>query len=199
MAEPGKLIVLEGIADATLGDLAASLCRWLREQQVAVEHTREPTYGPAGSQVLLVRQGRLQLDAVSLALLCLADRLDHLHEGGILSWLDRGRHVVCVHYALSAYAHQWGQVDWGWQRQIDASCRVPDLTLLVDLPRFGKHPHAEEEPLRMAYLQAVERLRAEGQAVVVVDGRGGLEEVLGECQRHVADLLGRAGGPPPLR
>jgi thymidylate kinase len=129
----------------------------------------------------------LQLDAVSLALLCLADRLDHLHEGGLLSWLNQGRHVVCVHYALSAYARQWGQVDWAWQRQIDASCRVPDLTLFYDLPS------AETESLRAAYLQAIERLREEGQWVVVVDGRGGPEEALGLCQRRVADLLARAG------
>jgi thymidylate kinase len=210
MAEQGKLVVLEGTADAALGSLAESLCRWLREEQVAVEQTREPTYGPAGSQVLLARepthgpagsrvllarQGRLQFDPVSLALLCLADRLDHLQrEDGILSWLDDGRWVVCVHYALSAYARQWGQVDWKWQRQIDASCRVPDLTLYVDLP------HVEADPLRMAYLQAIDRLREEGQTVVRVDGRGAPDKVLRVCQRHVADLLGRddAGAVHPF-
>jgi thymidylate kinase len=183
MAEQGKLIVLEGMDDAILGDLAASLCRWLRERQVAVEQTREPTYGPAGSQVLLARQGRLQLDPVSLALLCLADRLDHLNEGGILSWLDQGWHVVCVHYVLSAYARLWGQVDWGWQRQIDASCRVPDVTIFVDSSPPG------EDPLQMAYLQAIERLQEEGQAVIVVDGRGGAGGVLEICQRRVVDLI----------
>ena len=130
---------------------------------MAVEQTREPTHGPAGSQVLLARQGRLQFDPASLALLCLADRLDHLHEGGILSWLEQGRQVVCVHYALAAYARQWGQVDWAWQRQIDAPCRAPDLTLFVDAAS------AAEDPLRAAYLQAIERLRQEGQA----DRRGG--------------------------
>ena len=184
MAEQGKLIVLEGTDDAILDDLAASLCRWLREQSIAVEQTREPTYGPAGSQVLLARQGRLQLDAVSLALLGLADRLDHLEcEGGILSWLDQGRHVVCVHYAMAAYARQWGQVDWAWQRQIDASCRSPDLTFFVDSAAV------EEDALQMAYLEAIERLREEGQTVVVIDGHGALDEALGACQRHVADVI----------
>jgi thymidylate kinase len=184
LAEQGKLIVLEGIDDGALGSLAEPLCRWLREQDVSVEHTREPTYGPAGTQVLLARQGRLQFDPVSLALLDLADRLDHLHEGGILSWLDRGRHVMCVHYALSAYARQWGQVDWEWQRRIDAPCRVPDLMLFVDSALSG------QDALRAAYLEAIERLREEGQAVVVVDGRGPPEEVLAMCKRHVSDLLG---------
>jgi thymidylate kinase len=183
LAEQGKLIVLEGVDDVVLGDLAASLCRWLREAQVDVEQTREPTYGPAGAQVLLARQGRLQLDPVSLALLCLADRLDHLHEGRMLAWLDQGRHVVCIHYALFAYAGQWGQVDWRWQRQIDASCRAPDLTLYVDRPRPA------QERLQAAYLQAIERLREEGQAVVVVDGRGALDEILALCQQNLAHLI----------
>jgi hypothetical protein len=184
MAKQGKLIVLEGMDDVALGELATSLCRWLREQGVAVEGTREPTYGPAGSQVLLARQGRLQLDAVSLALLHLADRLDHLQrENGILSWLDEGRCVVCVHYALSAYARLWGEVDWAWQQEIDAACRAPDLALYVD------SAPAEGDALRAAYLEAIECLQEKGQAVVRVDGRGGPEEVLTRCQRHVADLL----------
>ena len=192
-AEQGKLIVLEGLDDATLGDLAASLCRWLREQSLSVEQTREPTHGPAGAQVLLARQGRLQFDPASLALLGLADRLDHLHEGGILSWLEQGRHVVCVHYALSTYARLWGQVDWAWQRRIEAPCRAPDLTLFVD------GASAEEGSLRAAYGEALERLRAEGQSVIVIDGRGRPDETLGVCQQHVADLLTRVseGGMTP--
>lgn len=197
MAEYGKLIALEGIDDVALGSLAESLCRWLREQGVSVECTREPTYGPAGSQVLLARQGRLQLDAVSLALLHLADRLDHLQrEDGILSWLDEGRWGVCVHYALHAYARLWGQVEWEWQRRIDASCRAPDLTLYVERPQVAQRtlsgaPHAGEDALQAAYRQAVERLQGEGQPVVAIAGRRAADEVSLACRGHVADLLGR--------
>jgi thymidylate kinase len=190
LAEQGKLIVLEGIDDVALSELAASLCRRLREGQAAVEQTREPTYGPAGAQVLLARRERLQLDPFSLALLCLADRLDHLHEGGVLAWLEQGRHVVCVHYALAAYARQWGQVDWGWQRQIDAPCRTPDLTLLVDLP-------CAQDPLRTAYRHAAARLQEEEQVVVVVDGGAGPDEALSLCRRHVCDLLKVPGTARP--
>jgi thymidylate kinase len=192
LAERGKLIVLEGTDDALLGDLSGSLCRWLREQQASVEGAREPTHGPAGSQVLLAWQGRLQLDATSLALLYLADRLDHLQrEDGMLSWLDEGRNVVCVHYVVAAYARLWGQVDWAWQRRIEAPCRASDLTLFVD-----SEP-TEADPLRAAYWEVIERLRADGQSVIVVEGRGGQDEVLGVCQQHVADLLGQARTPLP--
>jgi len=199
MEGQGKLIVLEGINDAALVELVEALCRWLREQGSAAEHTREPTYGPAGTQVRLAQQGRLELDPVSLALLSLADRLDHLErEDGIRTWLASGRHVLCVHYALHAYAWQWGQVDWAWQRRIDALCRAPDLTLYVDSP-FSALDGAcggdseglgsNAEILEKGYYQVIERLQAEGQPVVIVDGRDTPDEVYRACLRHVAHLL----------
>ncbi len=192
MAQAGKLIVLEGMDDISLSALSERLCHWLRDQGVTVEQTREPTYGPAGAQVRLVHQGRLQLDPASLALLWVADRLDHLEcEDGILSWLAAGCHVLCVHHALFAYAHQWEQVEWDWLRRIDAPCRAPDLTLFVDTPLSltSRADTAEVERLSVGYLQAIERLRGEGQPIEVVDGRGTLEEAYRVCQRHVIDLL----------
>jgi thymidylate kinase len=184
VAEQGKLIVLEGTDDVLLGGLAESLCCWLREQDLSAERTREPTYGPAGSQVLLARKGRLQLAPVSLALLYLADRLDHLQRGGgLLSWLDEGRCVVCVHYALSAYAWLWGKVDWAWQQEIEAPCRRSDLTLFVDSAPVKEDTH------RAAYLEAIGRLRKEGHAIAMVDGGGTPDEVLTRCRRHVGGLL----------
>ena len=58
MAETGKLIVLEGVDDTALTLLGEELGRWMREHGLSVEETREPTYGPAGIQILLARQGR---------------------------------------------------------------------------------------------------------------------------------------------
>jgi thymidylate kinase len=198
MAETGRLIVLEGLDDAALGSLAERLCYGLREQGIAAEYTREPTYGPAGAQVRLAQQGRLPLDPISLALLCLADRLDHLErEEGIRAWLASGRHVLCVHYALYAYAWQWGQVDWDWQRRIDAACRAPDLTLYVDMPLSvlgevcvggSEVPDANAKRLDRGYRQAIARLRDEGQSVVVVDGRDTLDAIYRACRCHIEDL-----------
>jgi thymidylate kinase len=192
MADEGRLIVLEGIDDAALSALAERLCHWLRRQGIAAEHTREPTYGPAGTQVRLAQQGRLPFDAASLALLWLADRLDHLErEDGILTWLAAGRHVLCVHYALFAYAHQWGQVEWPWLRQIDAPCRAPDLTLFIDtpIPEADGRCVEDVEGLRTGYLQAIERLQDEGRTIVVVDDPGAPDGVYRACRRYVADLL----------
>ena len=201
MVETGRLIVLEGLDDVALGALAVRLCDALREQGVAAEHTREPTYGPAGAQVRLARQGRLPLDPISLALLCLADCLDHLdREDGIRAWLAAGRHVFCVHYTLYVCAWQWGQVDWDWQRQIEASCLVPDLTLYLDSPLSALNGAcvgdaevlgSNAERLESGYCRAIERLQDEGQPVVVVDGRAAPDEVYRACLRYVADLGAR--------
>jgi dTMP kinase len=201
VAETGRLIILEGLNNLVLGALAERLCYGLRAQGIAAEHTREPTYGPAGAQVRLARQGRLQLDPVSLALLCLADRLDHLdREDGIRAWLAAGRHVLCVHYALYAYAWQWDQVDWDWQRRIEAPCPVPDLTLYVDAPFSASEGAcvgdaevlgANAERLEKGYYRAIACLQDEGQPVVMVDGRGALDEVYHVCRGHVADLGAR--------
>lgn len=187
MAENGKLIVLEAIDDAVLAQLAQELCLWLRKCGLAVEETREPTYGPAGTQILLARQRRLQLDARSLALLYLADRLDHVQRsGGIESWLAAGRHVLCVHYGLAAAARLWGEVEWDWLCRIGALCRVPDLTLWIDLPPDG--PPGRQ--LRENYVAVVQRSRKRGQQIAILDSPGTPAQLYLACRQQIAQLLG---------
>jgi len=194
MAENGKLIVLEAVDDTALALLSGQLCRWLRECGLPVEETREPTYGPAGAQILLSRQGRVHFDAVSLALLYLADRLDHVQrEDGIDNSLAAGRHVICNHYGLAAGSQLWGQVEYDWLCRIDALCRVPDLTLFVDLPADAPL----QSQLRAGYLAAIQCLKDTGQNMRVVDGVfNGLvaaEDVLAQmslaCKQQIAGLL----------
>ena len=156
MANDAKLIVLEAVDDAVLAYLSGEVCRWLRNCELLIEETREPTYGPAGTQILLDRQGRLRFDAASLALLYLADRLDHVqHTGGIERSLAAGRHIVCTHYGLAAAARLWGEVDWDWLCRIDTLCRPPDLTLFLDL----KVQDAPQVQLRQGYLAAIDCLQ----------------------------------------
>jgi dTMP kinase len=187
MTGKGKFIILEGVDDSALDRLAEALCRWLRGQHLEVEHTREPTYGPAGAQVLLARQGRLQFDATTLALLYLADRLDHVqHTDGIESWLGAGRHVICAHYGLAACAWLWGHVEWDWLCRIDALSRVPDLTLFIDLPARG----SQQRRLQEGYRASVQKLQANSQEIAVVDGADTPDKIYLTCRKHVARLLG---------
>jgi len=209
MSGEGKLIVLEGIDDAVLSVQAERLFHWLREQGIAVEQTREPTHGPAGAQIRLVQQGRLQIDPATLALFRVADRMDHLRrEDGVLSWLAAGRYVVCVRYLLFSYAHQWDQVnayasrrlcgtvayvEWDWLRQINALCRVPDLALFIDTPTsFAATGCASElARLRQSYLNVIKRLQSEGESIEIIGGRSTADEIHRACLREVARLLHR--------
>lgn len=187
MAESGKLIALEAIDDVSVERLAQELCRWIRECGMAVEHTREPTYGPAGIQLLLAQQGRLAFDATSLALLYLADRLDHEQRvDGIGAWRAARRHVICAHYRLAADARLCGQVEWDWLQRIDALSCTPDLTLYIDFPSQG----IEQDSLRTGYYAAIQRLQKEGQEIYVIDGATASEHLHSACKKHLACLLG---------
>jgi dTMP kinase len=187
MVERGKLFVLEAVDDATLARLSGELCHWLRECGLAVEETQEPTYGPAGTQILLARQGRLHFDPTSLALLYLADRLDHVQRSdGIESWLEAGKHVICTHYRLAAAAWLWGEVEWDWLCRIETPCCVPDMTLYVDMRETHK---ASQERLQAGYRAAIQRMQNRGQDVSIVDGAGPPEKLHLACKRHMARLL----------
>jgi thymidylate kinase len=182
MPDKGKLIALEGVDDQALDSQAETLYRWLHGLDIAVEKTCEPTNGPVGTQVQLHRQGRLHFTPGSLALLLMADRLDHLtREDGILAWLDGGRHVLCVHYLLSSYARLFDQVPLDWHRQINARCRTPDLTLYLDAPSAGRDA--------LAYLRVIESLSAEGGAISRIDAAAGTDAVDQGCRREIARLL----------
>jgi len=182
MRSEAKLIALEGIDGQALDAHAVSLYRWLRDLGVEVEKTREPTNGPVGTQIQLHRQQRLQFPPGSLALLLMADRLDHLtRRDGILSWLEDGRHVLCVHYLLSSYARLLDQVPFAWHRRINARCRAPDLTLYIDTGP-GEH-----------YRRVAEALSSEGQALCRIDAAADAETAYLQCQREIARLLSLGG------
>jgi thymidylate kinase len=151
-----------------------------------VKQTNEPTYGPAGAQVRLMRQGRLQIAPASQALLWVADRLDHLNrEEGILYWLGKGYLVLSVHYSLYPYALLWEHVDHDWLWQINAYCRTADLTLFIDLP-----VSAESCALRANCLQVIDFLHERSEAIQTIDGLL-QEEAYEATQRCIERLLGQ--------
>ena len=192
MSERGKLIAIEGADEGVLDALAEGLSRWLRDAGVPVEQTGAPTLGPAGAQIRLCQQGRFRLDPACLALLFTADRIDHLtRAGGILSWLDKGRHVLCVRYWLFSYAYLLDHVELSWLREIDAPCLLPDLTLFVETPPAGSAEDGER--LRENYVRVTEVLQREGHRILRIDGTLPLDLIQGECQRQIGDWLRLSG------
>lgn len=184
MPGKGKLVALECIDEARLEQVTLRLYRWLCERAIPCEHTTEPTFGPVGAQMILHRSGRLQIDPLSLALVDLADRMDHLGRAdGVLTWLDAGRHVLCRHYLLASFVRHLPHVDLDWLLRINARCPPPDLTLYL-APETSTHAQVE------AYAQVIDAVRALGWPLVVDDGHGSTDELLARCRAHVAGLLG---------
>lgn len=183
MPDKGKLVALECIDEARLEQVTQRLYRWLCECSIPCEHTVEPTFGPVGAQMILHHSGRLKIDPLSLSLVDLADRMDHLGRAdGVLAWLDAGRHVLCRHYLLASFVRHLPHVDLDWQLQINARCRPPDLTLYF-VP--GEMEHAQAG----AYLQVIGAVRARGWPVIVVDSHDSVDRVFALCQAHIADLI----------
>jgi len=186
MPAAGKLIVLEGVDEATLDIQLERLYRWLCERGIRAAQTQEPTRGPVGALIRLARQKRLQFDPTTLALLWVADRLDHLGcEGGVRDWLGEGRVVLCARYVTYSLAVMADQVDVDWNQQINARCPLPDLTLYVEPPPSEPRLNL----LQAQYERAFEAARRAGENVVRVPGHGSAEQVELACRAHISALL----------
>ncbi len=184
MSDSGKLIALES-ADEVLAERAMQhLYRWLCAQAIPCEYTAAPTFGPVGAQIILHRTGRLRIDPLSLALVDLADRLDHLgRRDGILTWLEKGRLVLCRHYLLASLVHHLPHADFDWLLQVNAPCRRPDLTLYLAA-------EAEKDAQGRLYTSVVDHLRALGWPILVVDACcAGDEQVFAHCRAHLVEFL----------
>jgi dTMP kinase len=73
------------------------------------------------------------VDGLAMALLFAADRRDHLARE-ISPALAAGADVVSDRYLLSSLAYQAQEAERDWVAGLARDLRVPDLTLLLDLP-----------------------------------------------------------------
>ena len=131
----GKFIVFEGLDGAGTTTQVFLLAQALREQNIAVEVTKEPTNGPFGATLRQIVEGRVQVDAYSLAVGFAADRSDHLCNGynGINKALANGSWVICDRYLLSSLAYQHGQgIRFEEILDLNRNVRVPDLTVFLE-------------------------------------------------------------------
>lgn len=203
---PGRFIVFEALDGAGKTTQVHLLSRHLAQSR-PVYVTYEPSDGPAGQQIRLVLEHRIQMDSAALAALFAADRMDHLYhrhgEGGIVARLQRGVDALSDRYYLSSFAYQGMTLDWDWIAQMHIHCIRPDLTLFVDTPvavcleriarRRGGHFDLFENQdalthVRHAYLTAIDRLAQAGENVKIVDGNAPPDQVHAAVWEHVAQL-----------
>jgi dTMP kinase len=136
---PPLFIVLEGIDGSGTTTQLGLLERHLQGRGRRVHATREPSTGPIGRLLREILLGGHKspagepVDGLAMALLFAADRRDHLTRE-ISPALGAGADVVSDRYLLSSLAYQAQEAERDWVAGLARDVRVPDLTLLLDLP-----------------------------------------------------------------
>ena len=136
---PPRFIVLEGIDGSGTTTQLGLLERHLQGRGRRVHATREPSTGPVGRLLREILLGGHKspsgepVDGLAMALLFAADRRDHLTRE-ISPALAGGADVVSDRYLLSSLAYQAQEAERDWVAGLAREVRVPDLTLLLDLP-----------------------------------------------------------------
>lgn len=188
-------IVLEGLDGAGTTTQLARLAEGLEAHGHVVHRTREPSDGPVGRLIRRTLAHDPSAPApATLPWMYAADRADHLARE-IEPALARGEVVISDRYLHSSLAYQSLQQPLDEVAALNASFRVPDLTVFVEVPvsvslariearlaREGGEPElfeerAKLEAIRDAYHRVIERLCARGDRIHVVDGAGDINEV----------------------
>lgn len=208
MAKRGGFVSLEGIEGVGKSTNVAFVADMLRAAGFEVVTTREPGGTPLGEQVrhwvLDVDHG--QLSAEVEVLLMFAARALHIQKV-IEPALDAGRWVVCDRFTDATFAYQGGGRGASYAlleslaKEIQRGLR-PDLTLLLDAPlevgerriaartldRFEREQRPFFERVRAGYLALA---REHPGRIKVIDAARSLNDVQGEIDAHVRELVGR--------
>jgi len=197
-------IVLEGIDGSGTTTQLDRLAAHLTARGRRVHTTREPSQGPIGRLLreILLGGHRLPdgtpLDGLAMALLFAADRRDHLTRE-IEPALAAGLDVISDRYLLSSLAYQAQEADRAWVTGLARDLRVPDLTVLLDVPvpvaaarrraagRPDERYDADEIQARVA--ARYRELAAQAPNTAVLDASGSIAEVTAALARAVDPLL----------
>lgn len=189
--EGGKFIVIEGLDGSGSTTQTELLALWLESKGHRVYTTREPSDGPVAKWLRQTLVGRVHFEERTLALLFLADRLDHVGgPTGFLHLLNRDPRAIVIsdRYHLSSFAYQTRdpRISFDWLWDIHAYVPRPHVTFFIDTPpwlclerlAFSRGFHyekyetslAELEKTRDRYLKAIEYLQNRGDYIMIVDG-----------------------------
>ena len=191
----GKLITFEGLDGSGKSTHLARAADWLRERGVDVVTTHEPGGTPLGDAVRGIFLDRRwnRMDGRVELLLVAASRRQHLVEI-VEPALARGAWVLCDRFSDSTFAYQGAgrgvpAAEIAAADSLATSGRLPDLTLLFDLPAATARERGHS-PARHAR-RAVDRLDAEDLSFYEDVRRGFLDRAEAEPGRfRVVDSSG---------
>lgn len=192
-------IVLEGIDGSGTTTQMARLAEALRARGQRVHTTREPSDGPIGVFIRSVLRKEVDVPPDALALLFAADRVAHVAQE-IEPALARGEVVICDRYLGSSIVYQSQFVPEAFVRAANSRARLPDLTLIVDVPaevaaarraaRGGPAELFEVDALQVALAAAYRELPSRSSSPHVrVDGTGSPAQVEALLLAEVDALL----------
>jgi dTMP kinase len=197
-------IVLEGIDGSGTTTQLDRLVAHLVARGRAAHATREPSTGPIGRLLreLLLGQHALPsgapADGQAMALLFAADRRDHLRRE-IEPALERGADVVSDRYLMSSLAYQAVEADRGWVAGLGRGLRLPDLTILLDVPvavaaerrrAAGRVVERyDDDAVQTRVAESYRKLAAEEPSALILDGSGTVPEVAAAIAAAVDGLI----------
>jgi len=196
-------VVVEGLDGAGTTTQTERLVTWLRAKGLTALQTREPTNGPVGQIIRSTLRGEEGAPARStLPWMFAADRADHLRRT-VEPALESGSWVVSDRYLHSSMAYQSLDLPLEQVYGLNASFRVPDLTLFIDVPvdaclaRIQKRGEAREifeqrallTAIAQQYGEVLQRLGDRGDAIARIDGTQPMDAVAAAILEHIEPLL----------
>ncbi|NPA68390.1 MAG: dTMP kinase [Chlorobi bacterium] len=203
----GKFIVFEGIDGSGKSTISKLVFRKLNDDYGNTHLTFEPTDGPIGSLIRNILNKRIIADEKTLGTLFLADRLDHIGNpvSGILTYLEKGIHVISDRFYYSSYAYHVPPLSLDWLINAHTVCTEmlrPDIVFYIDLPveeslkRLKKSRQFRDifetrEKLEQVTLNYKEALKREGKKdnVVIIDGLATVEEIFKKVTEKLSTII----------
>ena len=193
-------ITFEGPEGAGKSTALRAVAAGLRETGHRVVETREPGSGEVGQAIRAILLQGGDVDPRAELLLFLADRAQHVATT-IKPALDRGEVVLCDRHIDSTYVYQGiaRGLDPGFVREGNAFAaggRVPDLTILFDLPaeiglarlqnpdRMDALPLSFHQKVRQGFLDLA-RASSESPRFRIVDATQTPDAVVKDALNHI--------------
>ena len=183
----GKFITFEGIDGSGKTTIANLLYERLKKEHEVVL-TSEPTKSWLGKAVRkAISENR---DAVTIALLFVADRNEHVKE--IKKWLREGKIIICDRYIDSTFAYQKEHLKGiiekpvQWLKNLHTNFLIPHLTFLfkIDVEKALKRKNKRTIYESKEFLERVQKNyieMAEEKRFVIINADRKKEDILEEC------------------
>ena len=192
----GKFITFEGIDGAGKTTILKRIGKKIENAVI----TAEPTASWLGNSVKkAIEEGR---DAITIALLFLADRREHVKE--IRKWINEGKIVLCDRYIDSTYAYQKEALKGivenpeKWIEEIQKPfVIIPDLTLLFVLPVDEAIERIKDRKKivyeNKEFLEKVQgnymKIAEKEKRIIIIDASKSVEEVEKQCMEAISKFL----------